>query len=320
MTELDPSATVPRPQDRWREAAWPELAPLASWRPTQETLHRFTQVVGKIRLALEPPRNHWWHVPLYVSARGLTTSAIAYRGGALQLDFDFVEHALRIASSTGEACTISLEGTSVARFHERVLSALRTLDVRATLWGTPVEVEDRTPFERDEQHASYDADAVTRFWRALVSARDVMAAFQSGFVGKASPVHFFWGAFDLATTRFSGRRAPPHPGGPNVARSVMLEAYSHEVSSAGFWPGGSGYDDAAFYAYAYPEPAGYDQAHVEPLGDAFYSRTLREWILPYEAVRRARSPERALSAFLETTYAAAADLARWDRVALEQGG
>lgn len=308
--------THPPTRDRWRADAWPAI-PLAAWRPTCETLHRFTQIVGKIRLALAPPRNHWWHVPLYVSARGLTTSLVPYRGGGLQLDFDLVDHRVRIATSVGGLREIPLESQSVARFHEQIVAGLHALEVRVDLWTTPVEVEDRTPFERDEHHCDYDAAAAARFHKALVSSYAVFAEHQSRFVGKASPVHFFWGAFDLASTRFSGRAAPQHPGAPNLARSVAVEAYSHEVSSAGLWPGGGGFDDAAFYAYAYPEPRGYRDARVTP-ADAFYSDALREWILPYESVRRASSPERALREFLETTYTAAAELGRWNRAALER--
>ncbi|UJR87151.1 DUF5996 family protein [Sandaracinus amylolyticus] len=311
METLDVERTV----DRWREHAWPAI-PLASWQPTYETLHRFTQVVGKIRLGLAPPRNHWWHVPLYASARGLTTSLVPYRGGGLQLDFDFVDHRLRIATTLGETREIPLASQTVARFYDRVMHAMRELTCDVAVWSTPVEVEDRTPFELDETHCTYDPDAAARFWRALVSAQGVIDAFESRWVGKVSPTHFFWGAFDLASTRFSGRTAPEHPGAPNVARFVAIEAYSHEVSSVGFWPGGQDLD-AAFYAYAYPEPAGYRDAPVEPR-EAFYSDALREWILPYEAVRRSRSPERMLTRFCETTYAAAATLGEWDRRALER--
>ncbi len=297
---------------------WPAL-PFSDWRETCETLHRWTQVVGKVRLALAPLANHWWQVPLYVTARGLTTSPMpAGPGRTLQLDFDFLDHALVAATSDGDRRDLPLRPQSVAAFYREVMVLLHEMGVRVTIWPVPVEVEDTTPFEEDEGHAAYDAEAAQRFWRALVQADRVFKQFSGRFLGKVSPTHFFWGAFDLAVTRFSGREAPPHPGGiPGVGDWVMREAYSHEVSSCGFWPGGGGVDEAMFYAYAYPEPDGFRDHPVRP-DAAHYHDDLGEFVLPYAAVRTAADPDRALLDFLQTTYEAAADRAGWDRKALER--
>ncbi|HUP00411.1 MAG TPA: DUF5996 family protein [Gemmatimonadota bacterium] len=295
---------------------WPSLA-LDEWPETCTTLHMWTQVVGKIRLARAPLINHWWQVPLYVTSRGLTTSPIPYEGRAFQIDFDFIDHELMIRDSDGAVRMLALAPRAVADFYREVMAALGGLGIEVSLWTTPVEVADPIPFEEDDAHASYDPDAVQRFWRVLLQTDRVLTGFRSGFLGKASPVHFFWGSFDLALTFFSGRRAPEHPGAPNVADFVTREAYSHEVSSCGFWPGGGAVREPAFYAYAYPEPKGYRERPVRPAG-AFYSPEMSEFILPYEAVRRSDRPDEALLEFVRSTYEAAADLGGWDRVALER--
>jgi hypothetical protein len=294
---------------------WPRL-PLEAWSETCATLHMWTQIVGKIRLALTPLVNHWWNVPLYVSTHGLTTSPIPYGAGNFEILFDFLEHRLRIDASDGATRSLALAPRSVAEFYRETMAALSELGIEVSIWTTPVEVPDPVPFEQDEAHRLYDPEYAQRFWRVLAQADRVLTEFRSRFVGKASPIHFFWGSFDLAATRFSGRPAPPHPGAPNVADSVTREAYSHEVSSAGFWPGGFGLD-ALFYAYAYPEPDGFKQYPVQPK-EAYYNKDLGEFVLPYEAVRTAASPDEALMAFLQSTYEAAADLADWDRAALER--
>jgi hypothetical protein len=295
---------------------WPEL-PLAKWQDTYATLHMWTQVVGKIRLALAPHINHWWQVTLYVTPRGLTTSAIPHGVRTFAIDFDFIDHQLHIAVNDGRVKTIPLKPQSVADFHAAVMAALRELDIKVSIWSTPVEIEAPIPFERDRQHASYDADAAQRLWRILVQSDRVLNRFRSGFLGKVSPVHFFWGGFDLAVTRFSGATAPRHGPVPNVPDSVVQEAYSHEVSSLGFWPGGGPLAEPVFYAYASPEPKGFKDAPVAPEG-ARYSPELGEFLLPYEVVRTAASPDDALLAFAESTYAAAADLGHWNRAALER--
>jgi hypothetical protein len=277
----------------------------------------WTQIVGKIRLALAPQSNHWWGATLYVSTRGLTTSPIPYRAGAFAIELDFLSHALHVTSSNGAQRGLALEPMSVAQFQRKLMHELSELDIHVKILGRPVEVAEAIPFASDEQHASYDAEAVQRFWRALVQVERVFTQFRARFLGKVSPVHFFWGAFDLAVTRFSGRSAPKHPGGiPNCADWVMTEAYSHELSSAGFWPG-AGVGEACFYAYAYPAPAGFPEYAVEPSA-AYFHPTLGEFILPYEAVRGAPDPDATLLAFLQTTYEAAANLAKWDRPALER--
>jgi hypothetical protein len=297
--------------------AWPSL-PLEAWQETYATLHMWTQVVGKVRMALAPPANHWWQVPLYVSARGLTTSPVPYGALAFQITFDFLAHELRIETSRGELRTLALEPRSVADFYRATLAALADLGIEVSIWTMPVEVPDPVPFEQDQVHAAYDPEYAQRFWRVLVQSDRLLKQFQCGFLGKVSPVHFFWGSFDLAATRFSGRLAPPHPGAPGIADSVTREAYSHEVSSCGFWPGGGPYP-AAFYAYAYAEPPGYSGYAVQPR-EAYYDGTLREFLLPYEAVRTAPSPDEAALAFFQSSYEAAAELGTWDRAALERAG
>ena len=291
--------------------SWPPL-PLEAWKETYATLHMYTQIVGKVRLALAPPVNHWWHVPLYVGSRGLTTSAIPYRRGRFEILFDFLSHVVRIETSGGEARAIALVPRSVADFYAEIMAALQSLGIEVSIWRMPVEIPNPIPFDQDRQHSSYQREFVVRFWRALVKIIPVFEEFRGRFIGKASPVHFFWGSFDLAATRFSGRRAPERPGADRMTR----EAYSHEVISAGFWPGGNGID-ASFYAYAAPEPAGYAQSGVHPAA-AYYDTDLKEFLLPYEEVRRSPSPRQALRKFLQSTYESAANLGKWDRAALER--
>ncbi|HEX4737200.1 MAG TPA: DUF5996 family protein [Allosphingosinicella sp.] len=296
---------------------WPAL-PLDDWRETKETLHLWMQMVGKLRLALAPMANHWWQVSFYPTARGLTTSAMPYAGGAAEARFDFLDHVLRIETSDGGRRELALAPRSVADFYFEFIEALRGLGIEAHIVPHPVETPEAIPFAEDEVHRSYDPQAARRFWRVLVDIAPVFELWRGRFVGKSSPVHFWWGAFDLACTRFNGRRAPPHPGGvPNTPDYVMREGYSHECISAGWWPGGGGYEDAAFYAYAWPEPAGLRDAPVAPAG-AFYDRDLGEFLLPYEAVRSEAQPDEAVLAFLESAYAAAAERAGWDRAALER--
>jgi hypothetical protein len=277
----------------------------------------WTQVVGKVRLALAPHVNHWWQVPLYVTSCGLTTSPVPYGKRTFQVDFDFLEHKLLIETSDGDARAMRLAPRTVADFYGEFMSSLRSLGLEVKIWTTPVEVANPVPFEKDETHASYQPEYANRFWRALVQADRVLQKFRSRFQGKCSPVHFFWGSFDLAVTRFSGRPAPPHPGAPGVADSITREAYSHEVSSAGFWPGGDPLPEPIFYAYAYPEPEGFKDFAVRP-AEAYYNADFREFVLPYEAARRAPDRDRALLDFLQSTYEAAADLGHWDRAALER--
>lgn len=297
--------------------AWPVLPALDDWQDTLTTVHMWSQVVGKVRLALAPHLNHSWGIALYLTTRGLTTSPIPSASGSFAIELDFLGHVLRATTADGEERSFALRPMPVAEFYRRTMAALGDLGVEVSIFTRPVEVEEAIPFERDSTHASYDEAAVTSFWRALVRMEPVFQRFRAGFLGKCSPVHFFWGAFDLAVTRFSGRPAPEHPGGvPNIADRVMQEAYSHEVSSAGFWAG-PGLGEAAFYSYAYPAPEGFDRAAVEPAA-AYYQADLGEFVLPYEAVRTADDPDRALTAFLQTTYDAAADLAGWDRSALER--
>jgi len=302
--------------------SWPSL-PLAEWRDTCATLQLWTQIAGKVRLALAPMANHWWQVPLYVTARGLTTSPMPYRGLAVQIDFDFIDHRLVIATSGGRQSLLALEPRSTADFYRAVMSQLSALGIDVAIWTMPVEIADAIPFEQDRIHGAYDPDCAHRFWQILVHADRVLKEFRGRFLGKASPVHFFWGSFDLAVTRFSGRAAPPHPGtAPNLANWVMREAYSHEVSSCGFWPGNSGttgavINEAMFYSYAYPSPSGFGQARVTPAA-AHWSEALGEFMLPYEAVRQSATPDAMLLEFLESSYAAAADLGHWDRTALER--
>ncbi|HUZ72159.1 MAG TPA: DUF5996 family protein [Stellaceae bacterium] len=299
-----------------RPADWPDL-PLAAWDATRVTLHLWTQIVGKIRLARAPSINHWWQVPLYVTSRGLTTSPIPYGARAFQIDFDFLAHALEISVDDGRSDRFALVPRTVADFYAELLGRMRALGLEVAIWTVPCEIEQPIRFEADDRHAAYDADFAHRFWRVLVQSDRVFTSFRAGYLGKVSPVHFFWGSFDLAVTRFSGRRAPPHPGAPNVADRVTREAYSHEVSSAGFWPGGPGLAEPVFYAYAYPQPAGFAAAAVAPAAAA-YSTAFGEFLLPYAAVRAAAAPDEILLQFLESTYAAAADLGHWDRAALER--
>jgi len=298
---------------------WPAL-PLDEWKETYATLHRWSQIVGKVRLARMPWINHSWHVTLYVTPRGLTTSPIPYGPKSFQIDFDFIDHQLPIRTSDGTVRSLALRPRSVADFYRELMATLRELGVEVAISPVPNEIEDATPFGEDTRHASYDGDAANRCWRVLAQAERVFTVFRARFLGKCSPVHFFWGAFDLAVTRFSGRPAPRHPGGvPHLPDWVVREAYSHEVCSAGFWPGGGAISYPAFYSYAYPEPAGFREARVRPSGAA-YSPELREFLLPYDAVRTADLPDEVLLEFLESTYRAAADLGQWDRQALERVG
>jgi hypothetical protein len=296
---------------------WPAL-PFEEWQDTLATLHRWTQMVGKTRLALAPMTNHWWQVTLYLTARGLTTSPMPAGQRTLEVEFDFVDHLLAARTSDGATRTMPLAPRSVSEFHREYRGLLRSLDVDVRIWPVPVEMPEAVPFTEDVAHASYDADAAHRCFGALAQADRVLKEFRGGFLGKCSPVHFWWGGFDVSCTRFSGRRAPPFPGGvPNVGNWVMREAYSHQCISAGWWPGGSVLREPAFYAYAYPEPAGLPAAKIRPR-EAYYHADLREFILPYEAVRTAARPDEMLLAFLQSTYAAAADLLGWDRAALER--
>ena len=297
--------------------AWPAL-PLAAWQPTYSTLHMWLQIVGKTRLALAPMQNHWWQVTLYATPRGLTTSAMPCGERAVSVDFDFLAHELAIRSSDGRARVLPLGHRTVQDFHAAFMQALRDMGIDVKLMARPVEIERAIPFAEDREHGTYDAEAVHRWWRILVHCKRVLDRFASSFVGKASPVHFFWGSFDLAYTRFSGRRAPRHPGGaPNCPDYVMVEAYSHECSSFGFWPGSGPLQEPAFYAYAYPEPAGFAARKIAP-DAAAYNHDLREFILPYEAVRRAERPDEMLLEFLQSAYVAAAETAHWDRAGLER--
>jgi hypothetical protein len=291
---------------------WPELH-LEAWQDTYATLHMWTQIVGKVRLALAPRLNHWWEVPLYVNALGLTTSAIPYAGGNFEIQFDLIHHKLFIRTSNDAILALVLAPRSVADFYREFMGALVTLGIAVKIWNMPVEIPDPIPFDQDTKHASYDPEYVNRFWRILIGCEEVFQEFRAGFIGKASPVHFFWGSFDLAVTRFSGRRAPERPG----ADSVTREAYSHEVISAGFWPGGGDVKGPAFYAYAAPEPAGFAQHAIHPT-EAFYHPQLKEFILMYDDMRRSPWPKDTLLAFLQSTYDAGADLGKWNRAELER--
>jgi hypothetical protein len=296
-------------------ALWPDL-PYPAWRETAATLQLWTQIVGKVRLALTPWLNHGWQVPLYVSARGLGTSPIPIGSEVLEIEFDFVSHRLVAHTSRGEERTLPLKPQTVADFHLRVIDLLNGIGIAVAIHEMPNEVANPIPFSRDRTHAAYDAAAAHRFWRALVQIDRIFKLFRSGFMGKASPVHFFWGSFDLAVTRFSGRVAPLHPGGvPGLPDAVTREAYSHEVSSAGFWPGNDAFPQAAFYSYAYPQPPGFRDRAVTP--GARFDMTLGEFILPYDTVRAAAEPDALLLDFLSTTYSAAAEAGGWDRAALE---
>ena len=307
--------TSPQPAS---DNIWPTLA-YADWEKTCNTLHLWTQIVGKVKLSLAPLINHWWGIVLLVTARGLTTGAMPYRGRTLQIDFDFCAHALVLRTSDSREQRIALSAMTTADFHAAVMAGLRALDVDVRIWTMPVELEGAIPFDQDREHASYDPIAAQTFWRQLVQADRVLNIFRASYLGKTSPVHFFWGSFDLAVTRFSGRSAPPlkSNNSPNVAAWVMNEAYSHECASIGFWPGNGGYGRAAFYAYAYPEPDGFVAAPVRPAGAA-YNTDVGQFLIDYDAVRLAPSPDAALLDFAQSTYEAAANGGKWDRAALER--
>src|SRR5690348_6931399 len=297
------------------ESLWPELD-YRTWRDTALTLQLWTQIVGKIRLALTPWLNHSWQVPLYVTSRGLRTSAIPAGREILELEFDFIAHQLRVRTSLGAERALPLSPRCVCEFYRQLMSQLHELDIAVSIHEMPNEVADPIRFSEDDRHCSYDAAAVHAFWRSLIQVDRIFKQFRTGFLGKSSPVHFFWGSFDLAVTRFSGRTAPPHPGGvPALPDAVAREAYSHEVSSAGFWPGNDVFPKAAFYSYAYPEPGGFRDARLPP--GAYFERSLGEFILPYDSVRTAADPDALLLDFLSSTYEAAAAAGRWDRAALE---
>lgn len=298
--------------DQDHRAPWP-LLPLKAWQDTYVTLHMWTQIVGKIRLALSPTINHWWHVPLYVTSRGLTTSPIPLGSQSFEIIFDFIDHNLLVQTSGGATKALALIPRSVADFYQELMAILRSLAIEVQIHGKPDEVPNPIPFAEDHEHAAYDADAVNRFWQILVQTDLVFKAFRGRFLGKCSPVHFYWGSFDLAVTRFSGRPAPERPAADPITR----EAYSHEVISHGFWPGGGLISGPAFYSYTAPEPNGLSQAAIRPPA-AFYSSDLSEFLLMYEDVRNADSPQQALLEFLQSTYEAGANLAHWDRVALER--
>ena len=296
--------------------AWPPL-PFAAWEPTCSTLHLWTQIVGKLRLATAPMVNHWWQVPFYLTCRGLTTSPMPHGEECVQLDFDLIAHRLEILVSDGRRATLPLTAGSVANFYRDLMDRLRDLGIDIAIRTLPAEMPAGIAFEADVQPRAYDPEWARRFWRVLLRADRLLKAFRGGFLGKASPVHFFWGSFDLAVSRFSGRRAPPHPGGvPHFPDWAAREAYSHEVSSCGFWPGNGGFGRAAFYSYAYPEPAGFAQAAIP--APAFYSSELREFVLPYDEVRELADPDGAVLAFLRLTYVAEAEAGHWDRAALER--
>jgi hypothetical protein len=302
--------------DRSKEV-WPAL-PLEEWQETDKTLHRWMQIVGKVRLMQTPWINHSWHVPFYVTVRGLSTSPIPHQTREFEMEFDFLEHQLVIQASDGAHSRLPLRPQSVAAFYAAVMAELDRMDLHVDIHPTPNEVPDAVPFSKDHAHASYDPDAAQRMWRILVQSERGFREFRARFIGKTSPIHFFWGGFDLALTRFSGRPAPRHPGGiPNFPDWVAREAYTHEVSSAGFWPGGDPHPFPLFYSYAYPEPAGFAEAPVLPEG-AFYSKELREFVLPYDVVRTSKTPDATLDSFLQSTYDAAANLGNWDRAALER--
>ena len=291
---------------------WPEL-PLDAWKDTYATLHMWTQIVGKVRLALSPRLNHWWEVPLYVTSLGLTTSPIPYNNEIFEIQFDFIHHNLVIRTSRDEEKVMALAPRSVADFYKQFMECLNALDIHVKVWKMPCEVPDPIAFDKDTKHASYDPEYANRFWRILVLTDEIFKEFRSRFIGKSSPVHFFWGSFDLAVTRFSGRRAPPREG----ADSITREAYSHEVVSAGFWPGGGGIKGPAFYVYASPEAAGFAEARIAP-AKAFYHPQMHEFFLMYDDVRKASSPKAALLEFLQTTYDAGASLGKWNREELER--
>ncbi len=299
-----------------RDSEWPAL-PLNDWKDTYATLHMWTQIVGKVRLAQCSNLNHWWNVTLYVSPCGLTTGPMPYGGQAFEIEFDFIGHHLVLRTSDHESRRMALKPQTVADFYSAFMEMLHGAGIEIAIWTTPVEVADPIPFEKDTIHASYDPEYANRFWRILLQSDRIMKEFRSRFLGKSSPSHFFWGSFDLAVTRFSGRTAPQHPGAPNVSDRVTREAYSHEVSSCGFWPGGGPIDDPAFYAYAYAEPPGFADWKLEP-ESAFYDPAMHEFFLPYDAVRESESPDRTLLTFFQSTYEAAAQLSKGDRISLER--
>jgi hypothetical protein len=304
VTLVEPSPNTTGP--------WPAL-PLDAWRDTCATLHRWTQIVGKVQMALSPPQNHWWHVPLRLTARGLTTSPLPYGERVIELAFDFLAHALVLQDSAGTVQRIGLYPRSVADFYQALMGTLQAMGYPVEIWPVPVEIPDPIPFASDTEHAAYDAEYVQRFWRSLLQFEQVFKQFQRGYVGKASPVQFYWGSFDLCLTRFSGRPAPPHPSGI----PFVVEASSHEQFVVGFWPGSGAMQAPAFFAYAYPEPEGLRAARIEPEGAAWHPE-MQEFILPYDAIRGLDRPDLALLDFCQTTYAAAADLGHWDRAALER--
>jgi hypothetical protein len=295
---------------------WPTL-PVATWKETYATLHMLTQIVGKIRLATTPMENHWWNSTLYVTPNGLTTSVMYHNDIPFKIEFDLNKHFLIIEQAFGYVKRIPLESRPVADYYKDIMSTLESIGISLRIRSTPVEVENGIPFEKDYSHSTYDSDSANKFWRILIQSSRLFTQFRSSFLGKVSPVHFFWGAFDLAGTRFSGRRAPVHPGVPNCPRHVMVEAYSHEVSSCGLWPGGGPFEGPVYYSYSYPEPQGFKDAKVEPAG-AYYEVSMGEFILPYENVRNSDSPDRLLLSFLQSTYEAAAEAAKWERTMLER--
>lgn len=314
---MNASISKSSPHAKSSSADWPALD-WTDWSATAGTLHMWLQAVGKVRMALAPPVNHWWHVTLYVTARGLTTSPIPSGAATFEIALDFIDHELRIERSDGGREIIALRAMSVAEFYGALMAALKKHGIDVRIWTMPCEVPDAVAFDRDSANCSYDPAAAQRYWRALVQIDRVFKQFRGPFLGKVSPVHLFWGSFDLAVTRFSGRIAPPHPGvAPNFANWAMQEAYSHECSSVGFWPGNGGYGRAAFYSYAYPEPEGFAGAKLRTPG-AFYDTQLKEFVLPYDDVRKSTDPDGALLMFCEDTYVAAADNAKWDRATLER--
>jgi uncharacterized protein DUF5996 len=305
--------------DRRGQGVWPTL-PLAEWKDTQATLHRWLQIVGKTRLVLAPPINHWWHVTLYLTSRGLTTSPMPYGTRAVEVEFDFIDHNLLVRTSEGATRAMALVPRTVADFYREYTALLDSLGLDVSMRPIPCELEDALPFPDDHEHRSYDPDYAARCWKILSQANRVLQEFRGRFIGKCSPVHFFWGGFDLACTRFSGRPAPLHPGGiPHFPDWAVREAYSHECISAGWWPGGGPLGEAVFYCYSYPEPAGFPDSKVRP-AEAYYQRDLREFVLPYDAVRTASRPDEILLQFLQSTYEAGAELGGWDRQALERPG
>jgi hypothetical protein len=311
LVEWIPGGIMATEKTSAHDQAWPAL-PLADWKDTLETLHMWMQIVGKVRLARSPYLNHWWEVPLYVSARGLTTSPIPCPHGIFEIEFDFIEHVLRFEKSSGETEVLDLVPRTVADFYAEVMQTLKSLDIETKIWPMPVEIPNPIRFDKDTVHASYDPEYANRFWRILASVDPIFKEFRGRFIGKASPVHFFWGSFDLAATRFSGRPAPER----SRADSITREAYSHEVSSVGWWPGGGDISNPVFYSYVAPEPAGFKESPVRP-AKAFYSTQLNEFLLSYDELRAAADPRAALLDFCQSTYEAAATLAKWDRASLE---